>query len=231
MKKYLFLLLLFPWLVSAQNKQVIDVASGEDLSMKISYQFQYLFPEFTNGDVYFNGHKGSGKLNYSLILCEMQFMENDQVMALSNVKDVLMVNIDNRKFYPFNTKEFTEELLTTSKYQLRIRRKGSATQPTKKGAYGDNSGTSAITSYSSINNGARQQDLTVDAKVVITLNYFYYLVGETGKHKLIKNVKTFTKLFPAYSEKIKVYVKEHQTQFDKEEDLKTLLNYCSKLGN
>ena len=230
MKKYIFLVLLLPVWVAAQNRQVVEVATGENLSERVSTQFQFLFPEFTNGDVFYKGHKGSGKLNYNMLIGEMQFMENNQVKALSNVRDVIVLNIDNRRFYPFNDKEFTEELMTTGKYHLRVRRKGNVAQHSKKGAYGMDSSTSAITSYSSISSDNRQYDLAVAEKVLITLNNFYYLVGPNGKHTLIKNVKTFTKQFPAHRAQIEEFAKEQRIRFDNETDLKTLLEFCSKIS-
>ena len=232
MKKYIFLMLLLPGWVSAQNRQIVDAASGEDLSKIVSGQMQYLFPEFTGGDVYYMGlPKGSGKLNYNMLLGEMQFIENGQVMSLDNVKDVILVNIGNRRFYRFNNTEFVEELMSTGKYQLRVRRKGNVAPHSKKGAYGMDSSTSAITSYSSINSDSQQYNLTVEGKMLISLNYFYYLVGTNGKYALIKNVKTFTKQFPAYRAQIETFVKEHHTRFNNDEDLKVLLEYCNKISN
>ena len=229
MKKCIFLWLLLPAWVSAQNRQVIEAASGEDLTAKVSTQIQYLFPEFTGGEVFYRNHRGSGKLNYNMLLGEMQFLENEQVLALANVRDVIMVNIDNRKFYPFNDKEFVEEFLSAGKFQLRVRYRANAAQHSKKGAYGSSSSTSSITSYSSIQSDGRQYNLTVAENVLVTVNYFYYLVGTNGKYTLIKNAKTFTKQFPAYRTQIETFVKEHNTRFNNGEDLKALLEYCSKL--
>ena len=229
MKKYIFLCLLLPTWVSAQNRQIVEAASGEDLTTRVSTQIQFLFPEFTVGDVFYKGYKGSGKLNYNMLLGEMQFEENNQILSLANLKDVVMVNIGNRKFYPFNNKEFTEELLMTGKQNLRVRYKGNAAQHSKKGAYGTSSSTSSITSYSSISSDNRQYNLTVSENILVTVNYFYYLVGTNGKHTLIKNVKSFTKQFPAYRTQIETFVKEHKTKFNNEEDLKTLLKFCSDL--
>jgi len=231
MKKYVFLLLLIPVWVSAQNRQVIEAASGEDISQKVSTQMQFLFPEFTDGDVYYKGYSGKGKLNYNMLLGEMQFLENNQVKALANARDVVVLNIDKRRFYPFNEKEFTEELLSTGKYQLRVRRRGNVAQHSKKGAYGMDSSTSAITSYSSINSDNRQYNLTVEEKVLISLDYFYYIVGSNGKYILIKNAKTFTKQFPQYRAQIEEFVQDNKIRFDNEDELKALLKFCSNLGN
>jgi len=232
MKNYIFLLLMVPAWVSAQNRQVVETVAGEDLSQKVSAQMQYLFPEFINGDVFYKGlPKGRGKLNYNMLAGEMQFVENDQVMALANVKDVVLVNINNRKFYPYSGNEFVEELMSTGTIQLAVRRKGNAASHSKKGAYGMETSTSAITSYSSINSANQQYNLTVTENVLISLTNYYYLVGTNGKYTLIKNKKTFANKFPNYNAQIDIFVKEHNTKFNNEEDLKALLDYCSKLNN
>ena len=222
---------MLPVLVSAQNKQIVEAKYGEDLSIKVSNQMQYLFPEFTNGDVYYNGYNGKGRLNYNMLLGEMQFIENDQIMTLTNTKNVIVLNIDNRKFYPFNDKEFTEELLSTGKHQLRVRRKATASPHSKKGAYGTESSISSSSnvSYSTLHSG--MYNLDVEEKLVISLNYYYYLVGKNGKYALIKNIKPFTKQFPAFRAQIKEFVNENRTRFNNEDDLKALLEFCSKLGD
>ena len=232
MKKYIFLLLLLPVWVSAQNQLVVEATAGADIAKMVSEQMQYLLPEFTNGDVYYLGSsKGSGQLNYNMILGEMQFMENGQVMSLANVKNVVLVNIGNRRFYRFNDKEFAEELLSTGAVQLRVRHRATVAPHSKKGAYGMESSTSAITSYSSINEGGRQYNLNVAESMLVSMKSYYYLVRTNGKYTMIKNTKTFTKLFPAYRTQIEVFVKKRNTRFDKEEDLIALLEYCSKLNN
>ena len=231
MKKYVFLLLLLPGWVFAQERQIVEAVSGEDLNEKVSVHLQYLFPEFTPGEVYFqNAPKGNGALNYNMLVGEMQFLDNEEIMSLADVKNVAIVHINNRKFYPFNNTEFTEELLTTDKAQLRVRRKGNVAPFAKKGAYGTSSSTSSITSYSSsIGSDGQHYNLSVMSEVLISLRYFYYLVGSNGKYTQIKNVKTFTKQFPAHRTKIEAFVKEHRIRFDNEGDLKTLLVYCIEL--
>lgn len=232
MKKYLILLLLCPCWIFAQDGQVVQVTVGDDLNDKVSTHLQYLFPEFSNGEVYFqDAPKGGGMLNYNMLQGEMQFVNNNEVMTLANIRNVAMVNINNRKFYPFNNKEFTEELLTTDKIQLRVRRKGSAVNYAQKGAFGMSSSTSSISSYSSIAGigGDQQYELSVMRDVLVTLKYYYYLVGSNGKYTQIKNVKTFTKQFPAHRTQIEAFVKEHNIRFDKENDLKALLAYCCEL--
>ena len=230
MKKCVFLMLLVPCLASAQSREVVEATSGEDISKKVSTQIQYLFPEFTDGNVYYRGLPGnSGKLNYNTLVGEMQFVENDKIMALANVKDVVAVNIKGRKFFPFKNNEFAEELMLTAKCRLMVRYRGNVVQHSKKGAYGTYSSTSSSTSYSSINDGNQQYGLSISENVLVSVTCYYYLVGTNGKYSLIKNVISFTKQFPEHKAQIETFVKTHKTQFNNSDDLKSLLEYCSGL--
>ena len=230
MKKYLFLfILMLPGWVFAQNRQIIEANSGEDLSEKVSSQLQYLFPEFTDGEVYFkNSPKVKGKLNYNMLVGEMQFLYFNDVMSF-DMGDVVTMNINGRIFFPYKGREFAEQLLSTDIGQLRVLRKGNAAPYAQKGAYGTSSATESITSISSIGSDMQRYDLSVTSNVLISVRYFYYLVGANGKYTQIKNVKSFTKQYPAHRTQIEAFVKERSIRFDKEDDLKALLLYCSEL--
>ena len=222
MKKYLLLsMLILPSWLFAQDRQIVEATNGEDLSGRVSTRIQYLFPEFTDGEVYFlKSPKAGGKLNYNVLIGEMQFLNEGEVMTF-DVKDVVMVTVADRRFFPYKGSEFAEELLSTDKSQLRIRRKGNMAPYAKKGAYGISSSTSSITSYSSVDGGNGQQyNLSMANDILITVRYFYYLVGANGKYTQITNVKTFTKQFPAHRTQIETFVKAHNIHFDKEDDLK-----------
>jgi len=230
MKKWIFLYLLISvsaW-TNAQNREVIEASSGEDLNKKVS--IQYLFPEFTDGYVFYAGlPRGSGKMNYNMLLGEMQFMDSEnKIFTLDNIPDVQMVRIGSRKFYPYDNKEFVEELLVAGKIQLQIRRRGNVASHSKKGAYGMSSSTSAITSYNSIDGTDRMYNLAVVENVMITLNNFYYLVIN-NKRTQIKNQKTFLNQFTKHKLQIETFIKEQNIRFDSEEDLKTLVKYCSTI--
>ena len=231
MKKYIVLLLLMPVIfrANAQEREIIEAVSGEDLNKRVKQHMQYLFPEFSDGFVYLKGMRSAGKLNYNMLVGEMHFIDNEnQVLAL-NTDDVQMVNIDNRKFYPFNKMEFVEELLVAGNLQLQIRRKGNVASHSKKGAYGMSSSTSAITSYNSIQGADRTHNLSVIENVMISLNKFYYLVID-NKRFLIKNQKTFTKQFSQHKTQIEAFVKDQNISFDNEDDLITLVKYCNTLN-
>ena len=232
MKKYIILFLFIPGLLSGQSRQIVESVSGEDVSKRVSHRMQYVFPEFTNGEVFYIGMpKVSGSLNYNMLVGEMQFVENGQVLALADIERVLLVSIDNRKFYRFKKNEFAEELYSTGSCFLRARYRGNAVTHGKKGAYGTTSSTASITSYSSYSANNQTFNLNVAEEVLVSVDNFYYLVGTNGKYTQIKNVKAFTKHFPKYKSQIEAFVKENNIKFNDQNSLISLLAFCSTLEN
>jgi len=234
MKKYIaFTLLFLSNLMSAQNRQILETTSGDDLSQVVPTQIQYIFPEFTSGDVhFFRSPRVNGMLNYNMLVGEMQFVKNGHIQALANVENVILVNIDNRKFFPYRRNEFTEELLSIGTTHLRVRRVGKAVPHSRRGAFGTWSSTSAITTISTINHtDGRQHELSVTERIMVTVNSHYYLVGANGRHRQIRNVNAFVRQFPGHRAQIENFVREHNIRFNNEDDLKKLLKYSGMLVN
>ena len=228
--KNILLLLLIPGLLSAQNRQIVEATSNEDVSTKVSQIMQYVFPEFREGNVYFlDRSKTGGILNYNKLAGEMQFVDENAIIWALNVKDVSVVVIDNRKFYPYRKKQFTEELYSTGSCFLRVKYETSVTQQGKKGAYGMSSSTTAITTYSPPD--AKRYDISETSDVIVSDNCIYYLVGTNGKHRHIQNLYSFTKQFPKYKSQIIEFAVEHKIQFNDRDDLIKLLKYCGELSN
>ena len=121
--------------------------------------------------------------------------------------------------------------MTISSYSLRVRYVGNVAMYSKKGAYGTTSATTSISSYRSINSDDQYRELAVQGEVLVSVNSLYYLVGENGKYTLIRNVRTFTKLFPKYRSQIEAFAQEHETYYNERDDIIALLNYCCALKN
>ena len=232
MKKYiiLFLFILISDYLIAQSKELLEVSTGDNLNSIVSENMQYLLPEFSFGRVYYNNStEGSGKLNYNMLNGEMQFIGPDNtILALINVPDVKVVDIGGRIFYPFKNEEFVEELLSTDKMKLQVRRKCNAAPMGQKTAYGGYSSTSSITSYSSLDRDNRVHDLNVTRSMIISQENYYFLVLG-NKRILIKSQQTFVKQFPKHKTEIETFIKEHNIRMDNENNLKALVEYCSTL--
>lgn len=229
--------------VSKQLNLIVESKSDDDDFLKqVSHYMQYLFPEFTNGSVFYKEMSTKGKLNYNILLGEMQFVQNDQLFSLDNVQNVFQVVIDQRKFFPFKGDEFTEEIYSNERYGLRVRYKGNLTTYGKKGGYGMTSpaGSISTVTVAVMNNAMSNNDNTVAVNkfqkvdqmkedMIITVDYFYYLVGSNGKYVMIKNKNTFTKLFKEHQLQIETFIKEHNVRMNNREDLIKLLEYSTNL--
>lgn len=228
-----------------QQRQIVKSVSDDDEFFKqFSYQMIYLFSKFTYGYVYYKGlRKSAGKLNYNILLGEMQFEENEQLLAMDNLNDVLFVEINDRKFYHFQGDEFVEEIFSTGKYKLQLRYRGKLATYGKETGYGGISPGASVATASSINlrkfsnyeygypsagnlTGIPEQK----EDLIISIDYFYYLVSLNGRYNLIKNINTFKKHFPKYKTQIEFYMKEHRVRFNNREDLIQLLEYCDQLS-
>jgi hypothetical protein len=208
----------------AQQQQIV---AQEEVPVSI----QYIFPEFTAGRVlYKNGVSAEGKLNYNMLLEEMMFVDDaNRQMVMDNVKEVNMVTIDGRRFYPYGSQKFAEEL-TGGAVRLRVLRRGSLMKHSKEAGYGSSSATSAIDSYSSISGAANQKAaLTEKGNVLVTVSRIYYLVSSGGKYTAVKNQKTFIRQFPTFKTEIENFTKDQSVDFANQKDLISLLAYCNAL--
>ena len=226
----LYFFVLYSGYTIAQDREVIEVSTRDNLNSLVSNDMQYLLPEFSPGYLYYvNSTRDSGKFNYNMLNGEMQFIgPNNTILALANVPDVKMIDIGGRIFYPFKNEEFVEELLATDKMKLQVRRKCDASNMGKKAAYGGYSTTSSITSYRSIERDNWQQNLSETKSMIVKQESFYFLVIE-NKRIQIKTQQTFTKQFPKHKSAIETFIKENNIRLDKENDLKILVEYCSTL--
>lgn len=222
----------FSFAFGQEKKEIVEMnTNNTDLGEIVSTTFQYVFPEFTTGQVFFrSAPKGTAKLNYNILIGEMQFLSpEDEIMALANVNDVFYVSIDQRKFFPYKNNVFAEEIVSDGAVKLRVVKKGKAISQGKAAAYGGYSSTSSITSYKSIQGSGKTFDLAIREKVQVEVDNFFYLTTDNNKYILIKNQKTYEKLFPGHKEQIEAYVRQNDISFKEEDDLIRLTTYCNSL--
>lgn len=232
MKILFFLsLIAIPFFSFSQEREVILKGTGENLAEKVSGKMQYIFPDFIDGIVYSKTRGNINvKLNYNMLLGEMHFITKEgEILALGDLEDVFVVTIGERKFYPFNDKEFTEELVSNRKIGLRVRRKAKAGHLSKQGAYGAQSSLASISTVQSMETDGKRFDLKTAENIIVSVDNAYYLVKDKNKFSLIKNMKSFTKQFSNYKKQIETFVKEHEIDFNEEEDLIKLIEYCNGL--
>ena len=215
------------------------IGPGDDLENKVPKSIQYSFPQFTPGKVYYkNGTQGGGMMNYNQYLGEMQFLNGDEVLALDNIEDVLIVIIDKRRFFPYNDTEFCEEILANDKIRVCMRRRGHISLRSKMGSYGTTTQAGSVKTYQGIvgnvnaeaNGGSSfNQELKIYGDIKLHKDNLFYFMNSKGRFTFINNLKRIKKQFSGNDAKIETFVKENFIDIKNERDLISLLNYCSDL--
>ncbi|MDR0754100.1 MAG: hypothetical protein LBF04_01795 [Prevotellaceae bacterium] len=205
----------------------VNVLSDENIVDQLPRNAVYVFPDFTEGTVFFkNGTMTSAKLNYNTLTEEMQFIDDkENIMAISNPQDINYIIINKKTFYYVSGKSFGELLVYNDEVRFLTKRKTALTDSQAKGAYGQVNTTSAVTSVVP----TRQYDIGILRD--LTFNIIdEFLLERNGKFTKIIGVKSFIKIFPQYKNEITKFVESNKTNFKNEKALIKLTNYCTQLS-
>jgi hypothetical protein len=115
-----------------------------------------VYPQFKDGAVYFlEGSVSNVKLNYNKLFREMQYIDaKGDSLAIANGNMVKMVVIDTDTYY--FSDDYLKLVSGNNDFKLAVRQSLIIADRQKLGGYDSRSSSSAITSISSIPDGARQ---------------------------------------------------------------------------
>jgi len=232
MKNSLPLFIIF-WFASlgvfAQASETVRVKSGEQLSASD----KYLYPQFTTGTVlYRDGRTVSAKLNFNLLLREMQFLNTprlEDTLAISQEYTIRHVKINDDIFIHDQKAGFLKVLGDYGKVRLVTAQSLQVGNVDKEGGYGQSSGVSSIKAISNLPNANSSiTPLSMKGDVMYSHRASYFLADEGGV-TYPANRKTVLKLYPKHKNVIDDYLKENTVQFSREGDLKKLLEFSDGL--
>lgn len=233
----LFLLLLFyccciSHFSFAQNNERFRVGSDEEIEKAIPTNERYRYEHFRQGTVNFhNGTKASARLNYNLLLEEIQFIDiTGDTLALADEHLVKQISIGDEKFYYDEQSGFVEAIADYSPVKLAVHQKFTTINAEKMGAYEQSSAVSSIKTYKSYTTGnGQRQSLQLKGDVVLAIESTFYLVDQNNRTYKANNA-ALKKIFPDKKNTIRNYIKNEDIDFNSEEDLRKLLQYCSELS-
>jgi hypothetical protein len=222
MKPTLTLLLLCGALTTALAQKREEVQMTErynDVSQMMSHTTQYLLPAFEKGTVIFkNGETAAARLNYNMLIEQMQFMEADSsIMSIANLDEVMYVSIGKRFFVKYKAQFI--EVIVDGDVQLGVARKLRIVDHRKDGGYGGTTSLMKVESVSTLS-GAAADHLVGTEKIVYEESTTYYLVAG-GKPK-VASKKVFAKMFPACKESINT----QDVDYANEAQLRALFLLC-----
>lgn len=216
----------------AQSPNIIRVKNVEDLRKSVSVKDQYRYPNFTTGTiVFFNGTTVDTKLNYNVLLNEMQFLNpRGDTLALANEYTIRNIKIADDT-YLYNPKVgFIEVVNESENVKLGIHPMLIQVRSEKMGGYNQSSGASSITRYKTYSDhNGRVQHLDIKGDILLARNENYYLIDKNNTIHLA-NKASLLKLYSDHKKVLNEYMKEHKTNFNNKEELKALLKYGNELS-
>ena len=217
----------------AQDADLFRVKSGETVEETIPVVQQYRYATFRNGNVsFYNGSTATARLNYNILLGEMQFIDiTGDTLSLAEEHTIRYIRIGENTFYYDPRYGYVEVVAEYPAVRLGRQPSFLAVLKEKKSAYGQSTGVSSIRSYNSYATGnSRLQKLDPKGDVLVAKQVTYFLVDHNHRiHRASKS--SLMKLFSHQKRAIGDYLKAEAIDFDQEEDLRQLLQFCSALDS
>ncbi len=225
---FTFLSMFNIYLCFGQNEKFIRVKSGEDPGKVIPFAVKYRFDKFQTGTVtFFTGKAATARLNYNILLGEMQFIDlTGDTLTLDNESTIKFIKIGPATFYYDTRHGFMEALTQYPDITLAKKEMIKPASIEKMGAYNQSSSVSSIDSYSSYTgrNGSYNK-LEPKGDIVLAKDNTYFLVDKN--YRIRKASKAgLLKIFPRHKQEIASYMEKEAIDFDKESDLIKLTQFC-----
>lgn len=219
----LFALLMYNFCLNAQAEHWI-VKSGENINTALPVNVKFHYPNFTQGSVFFrDGTQSNALLDYDLLTGEMQFIApKGDTLALSNEVTIKYIVIGIDSF--FYDKVYLQLVTGNPTAKLAKKEILGIGDLKKAGGYDQVSSTSAITTVSSMNGNGQATNLTANVELVILKATTYY-IGDIYNNFLLASKKNVLRLFGNKQKALEQYLKDNKCNFNKEQDLKTLIAF------
>ncbi|GAB3495950.1 hypothetical protein GCM10027341_14020 [Spirosoma knui] len=220
----------------AQTSPVIRIKGGAEGVKAIPFADRYRYDQFREGKVvYQNGTAAAARLNYHILLGEMQFINpNGDTLALVDDPVVRLIGINGPTaqqdlFVYDRLKGYIEVVADDNGYKLGMKQGIKTVKNEKRGGYDQSSGVSAITNYQfSVSSNASIAKLDAKGDLLLIKDKTYFLIDPNGRSYPI-NRASLLKVFNKHRQQVAAYLDNEAINFREEADLKKMLHYCSGL--
>lgn len=209
----------------AQNNKTIIITAGTKMVDYFPVNQRYRYPEFTPGQVLMkNGKSSDLKLDYNFLSGEMEFIQEQDTMYISKVKDLRYIVVLDTFYYDNGY----IEVISHGKIRVGLRQYVKIKDILKKGAYGSVNRGSSIDTYTSVFADGNSHDLIPNEDIEVQMIFEYYISDQTGDF-LQFNKKNAIQLFPQKDDEIKAYLKGNKVDFESRDDLIRFADYLRTL--
>ena len=226
----------------AQPTNVIRIKGGVGGEKAVPVSDRYRYNQFRPGRIlYVNGTSAGARLNYNVILGEMQFIgSRGDTLALADESTLRLISISNPA--PAGDKSLQEDVFCYDEKKgylqilanyngLKLAQKQGLrmAKSEKQGGYGQSSGSSAITTYQFYAPGSTSvSQLDGQGDLLLIKARMYFIIDQNNRTHPA-NRASVVKLFAKHREQVNTYLANESVDFDQEDSLKKLLQYCSDL--
>ncbi|MEZ0607567.1 hypothetical protein ACAW74_03575 [Fibrella sp. WM1] len=207
----------------------IRVKGGANWQKAIPAAQRYRYGEFRPGTITFiNGTSATGRLNYNLLLGEMQFVNPaGDTLSLADEYNIQAIHL-GETMYVYDVRNGYLDVLAeygTLKLTSKLLLKPVPTD--KTGGYGQSSGTSSIAQYRSFAGANGQLTRLEQPGDLLLKKVEEYLIVDANKRVHRTTEAAILKLFARHKSALRAYIEAQNIDFRSEEDLRKLLSYAS----
>lgn len=212
--------------LQGQYYKAITVEAGIPVTEKFPFEVRYLYPQFTDGTVTMRtGTVSSSKLNFNLLLGEMEFISNADTLAIARKKDMNIVTVAQDTFI---YRSGYLKLIHSGTVKVLLRDKFKLTDIVKKGAMGAPNRNSAIDSYTAIPTDKQLLTLVPSEDLVFRRTLEFYLLTSDGDLVDFRK-KNIMELYPKKEDEIQKFLKTNKIDFEEQADILKLADFLTTL--
>ncbi len=189
----------------------------------------FLFPDYQKAIINFNwGAQSTEKINYNLVEEKLYFIDKSDslIKIVSGIQSIASIQIQD-KFYIIDTYGLKERVTTEPPF-LYVQYKAATTSQPTTVAYGGSSNIASVSTYTDYRSGGQQTILKNSGLQVSNISPVYWL-EKNSRFYQFDNKKQFLKIYPAFKDKLKVYLSENKVDFGSVCDVKKLVEFAEAL--
>ena len=223
LRSLLSLALIVPLLAPAQERKTFKLNPGQKATDVIPFSEIYRYPVFMAASVQFrNDRVGSALMNYNALIAEMQFVApNGDTLSLDDAESIRSINFPADTFY-FD-KVYLRQLAVIGDRKLAEHTSFALVNRQKLGGFGELTNASVDT-YNQISTSSFFKDLVARELLTLGKRDLLYIGDKFNKFREV-NRKNLLQVYGKKSRDLETYLKEHEVNFARKEDILALMSY------
>ncbi len=212
----------------AQNRTTITVKAGSKISDVFTPTELFYYPQFTKGKVYFkDGTTSSAKLNYSLLVDEIQFIgPKGDTLSLADQQTIGVICIEADSFY--YDKGYLRFVAGNRLVKLVEKKIWQVAETQRMGAFNTPTSTASINSQAFYNVNGTTYNLVLNEELTLRKVELHFFMDRNSR-VVPAGKKNLLKLFPKEQRRIETFLKDNQIDFTNKNDLEKIVQFLGLL--